>query len=57
MNDIENAAIKWEMVARLHNSYEPLANMIVRASESHGRKAKKTKSKSGWFTVYQEKKI
>ena len=45
---------KWKVVARLEKSYEGLANMMVRAMESHGIKAKKVLSKSGWWVVYEE---
>ena len=48
--------IKWKVVGRLEKSYEGLANMMVRANESHGIKSKKTLSKSGWWVVYQEAK-
>lgn len=53
----ENAMpVKWVMVGRLEKSYEGLANMMVRAMESRGIKAKKSLSKSGWWVVFREAK-
>ena len=51
-NDSE--IVKWKVVGRLEKGYEGLANMMVRSMESHGIKAKKSLSKSGWWIVYKE---